>query len=222
MATRWTLGGDANEPHRLAAFWAAALGYVAEPGFESADAASIIDPDGVGPVIGWLRKPEAKVAKNRFHIDIRVAGDGPWDMAERERMIRSRVPVLVDLGATAARRTLRIVAVKRTRAARAARKRKRRMDSVEHDLSTEQWTALQEAWGGCAYCGASDRPLQRDCVLPISRGGRYTVENVVPACGSCNASKCNDEVTGWLRRKKLDERAFLVRHYEIVSTLGQS
>ena len=57
--------------------------------------------------------------------------------------------------------------------------------------------------------------LQKDCVLPISRGGRYTLANVVPACRSCNASKCNDEVTGWLRRKKLDERAFLVRFAEL-------
>ncbi|GAA4729009.1 hypothetical protein GCM10025782_29770 [Pedococcus ginsenosidimutans] len=69
------------------------------------------------------------------------------------------------------------------------------------------------------YCGATDRPLQRDCVLPISRGGRYTLDNVAPACGSCNSSKCNDEVTGWLRRKRLDERAFLVRHLEIKSAL---
>lgn len=89
------------------------------------------------------------------------------------------------------------------------------MDAVEHDLSPEQWTALQESWGGCAYCGATGTPLQRDCVLPISRGGRYTLANIAPACSSCNASKCNDEVTGWLRRKKLDERAFLVRHAEI-------
>ena len=99
----------------------------------------------------------------------------------------------------------------RTRRARAARKRQRRMASVEHDLSAAEWAALQEAWGGCAYCGATGRPLQKDCVLPISRGGRYTLLNVVPACRSCNASKCNDEVTGWLRRKRLDERAFLVR-----------
>ena len=89
-----------------------------------------------------------------------------------------------------------------------------------HDLSDTEWIALRAAWGGCAYCGATDRPLQRDCVLPISRGGRYTLDNVVPACGSCNASKCNDEVTGWLRRKRLDERAFLVRHLEIRSALA--
>ena len=94
------------------------------------------------------------------------------------------------------------------------------MASVEHDLSVEQWTALKEAWGGCAYCGATGTPLQRDCVQALSRGGRYTLENIAPACGSCNASKCNDEVTGWLRRKRLDERAFLLRHLEIGAALA--
>ncbi len=94
------------------------------------------------------------------------------------------------------------------------------MDLVEHDLSDSQWVALKQAWGGCAYCGAADKVLQRDCVLPISRGGRYTLDNVVPACASCNASKCNDEVTGWLRRKKYDERAFLERHLEVAATFS--
>ena len=99
------------------------------------------------------------------------------------------------------------------------------MAKVEHDLTDEQWSALQVASAvkvggpGCASCGVADRPLQRDCVLPISRGGRYTVRNVVPACGPCNASKCNDEVTGWLRRKRLDERAFLTRLVEIGASL---
>ncbi|NEK86681.1 HNH endonuclease [Blastococcus saxobsidens] len=94
------------------------------------------------------------------------------------------------------------------------------MDAVEHDLSAEQWGAVQEAWGGCAYCRATGTPLQRDCVLALSRGGRYTLDNIAPACASCNASKCNDEVTGWLRRKRLDERAFLVRHAEIRAALA--
>ncbi|MBD8868786.1 HNH endonuclease [Nocardioides donggukensis] len=110
--------------------------------------------------------------------------------------------------------------VTRSRAARYARRRKRRMDRVEHDLSEAQWAALQAAWGGCAYCGATGAALQRDCVLPISRGGRYTLDNVAPACGPCNASKCNHEVTGWLRRKKYDERAFLERHVRISTRLA--
>lgn len=92
------------------------------------------------------------------------------------------------------------------------------MARVLHDLTDAQWDALKTSWGGCAYCGASGS-MQKDCVQAISRGGRYTLGNVVPACGSCNASKCNAEVTGWLRRKKLDERGFLVRHYEISAEL---
>jgi len=95
------------------------------------------------------------------------------------------------------------------------------MDRVEHGLSDTRWAALSAAWGGCAYCGATGRPLQRDCVLPISRGGRYTLGNVVPACGPCNASKGNQEVTGWLRRKRFDERAFLVRHLKIGAELAR-
>jgi 5-methylcytosine-specific restriction endonuclease McrA len=90
---------------------------------------------------------------------------------------------------------------------------------VAHDLTDAQWQALLDAWGGCAYCGTSASSFQKDCVLPISRGGRYTLDNVVPACRSCNASKCNVEVTAWLRRKRLDERRFLVRHVELTTQL---
>lgn len=65
-------------------------------------------------------------------------------------------------------------------------------------------------------------PLQRDCVLALSRGGRYTLTNIVPACRSCNASKSNDEVTSWMRRRKLDERSFLTRHYQLSANLVAS
>ncbi len=100
MATWWTLGCDADDPHRLADFWARALGYISEPGYDYPDGASIIDPDGRGPAISWLRVPEGKTAKNRVHIDIRVAGEGATDAIERDRLIRAKVPELVALGAS--------------------------------------------------------------------------------------------------------------------------
>ena len=112
------------------------------------------------------------------------------------------------------------MATSRSRGARYARRRARRLARHEHDLTDGQWLALQQAWGGCAYCGVVRDDLQRDCVLAISRGGRYTLDNVVPACRSCNASKCNDEVTGWMRRKRLDERSFLLRFAEITVALA--
>jgi 5-methylcytosine-specific restriction endonuclease McrA len=95
------------------------------------------------------------------------------------------------------------------------------MAAVEHDLTDEHWVALVEAWGGCAYCGADAGPLQKDCVQALSRGGRYTLANVAPACRSCNASKCNTEVTSWMRRKRLDERDFLLRHRRITVELTE-
>jgi Glyoxalase-like domain len=103
VATHWTLGCDAADPQRIAAFWASALGYVAEPGYEDPAGASIIDPDGVRPAIGFLRVPEPKTAKNRMHIDIRVAGEPPWDMAEREQLIRAKVSELAAAGASLVR-----------------------------------------------------------------------------------------------------------------------
>lgn len=103
--------------------------------------------------------------------------------------------------------------------ARYARRRQRRLSRVDNDLTDQQWFEILDAWEGCAYCGETGPALQRDCVQPISRGGRYTVENVVPACASCNASKHNSEVTGWMRRKKLDEGAFLLRHATFLRAL---
>jgi hypothetical protein len=56
-----------------------------------------------GPAIGWLRVPEPKAAKNRVHIDLRVAGEPPWDWAERARLIESKVEQLSAAGATKVR-----------------------------------------------------------------------------------------------------------------------
>ena len=101
MATSWTVGCDAADPQTLAAFWAAALGDVLEPGFDGPDNASIIDPGGHAPAIGFLRVPEGKTAKNRVHLDVRVTeGRAP---GEHEQLIRTEVGRLVDLGATAVR-----------------------------------------------------------------------------------------------------------------------
>lgn len=103
MSTHWTLGCDARDPQSLARFWADALGYILEPGFDEPEATSIIDPAGVGPAISWLRVPEPKTAKNRVHIDIRVAGEPPWDWAQRTELIRAKVAELASARATVVR-----------------------------------------------------------------------------------------------------------------------
>ena len=62
----------------------------------------------------------------------------------------------------------------RTRAATYARRRKRRMARVEHDLSDDQWVALMEAWGGCAYCGGDAAPAEGQHVADLARWPLHT------------------------------------------------
>ena len=49
---------------------------------------------------------------------------------------------------------------------------------------------LLEKWGRtCAYCGATDTPLQIDHVRPKARGGSDRVSNLALACRPCNQAK---------------------------------
>ena len=40
----------------------------------------------------------------------------------------------------------------------------------------------------CVYCG-SDNQLTQDHIVPLSKGGTHTADNIVPACQRCNSSK---------------------------------
>lgn len=41
----------------------------------------------------------------------------------------------------------------------------------------------------CTYCGATDRRLTIDHILPKSKGGKSTFENCVASCKQCNSKK---------------------------------
>jgi Glyoxalase-like domain len=118
MATPWTITFDCASAPAMAAFWKEALGYVDAPpprGWDTwedwlrhfdvpedewDDGATLVDPDGVAPRIGFLKVPEGKTVKNRIHLDVQVGGgrDQPWD--ERAERIEARVHRLVAAGGT--------------------------------------------------------------------------------------------------------------------------
>jgi Glyoxalase-like domain len=126
MPTRFQLVIDCADPELLARFWAAALGYALEQppdGFATWNdwrrdiglpdgelgmgADSIIDPGGAGPRIWFHMLPDAKVVKNRLHLDIHASTTGPYlssiraiPIEVRKQRVDAEARRLVDLGAT--------------------------------------------------------------------------------------------------------------------------
>jgi 5-methylcytosine-specific restriction enzyme A len=59
------------------------------------------------------------------------------------------------------------------------------------DLRASQWWKRRCAKGECHYCGRSTPPreLTMDHIVPLSRGGKSSKGNLVPACKVCNTKK---------------------------------
>lgn len=55
-------------------------------------------------------------------------------------------------------------------------------------LTADDWALVLEVYGSaCLACGAPDVTI--DHVIPVSKGGLNTIDNVQPLCGRCNSSK---------------------------------
>lgn len=64
-----------------------------------------------------------------------------------------------------------------------------RARSAEGSFSAREWYSLVESHGArCGYCGASG-PLEADHRIPLARGGANSIDNIIPACASCNRRK---------------------------------
>lgn len=55
--------------------------------------------------------------------------------------------------------------------------------------------------GPCFYCGSYAK-MEADHVIPISKGGRHSIGNLVPACRKCNISKTGKLLIVWKYERK--------------------
>ena len=118
MPTSIQIVFDANDPARLADFWALTLGYIIQPppeGFGSwddwaqsmgipeenwNDARALVDPDGTGPRLFFQKVPEGKTAKNRVHLDVNAGGSHETPTDERRIRVDAEVERLIAAGAS--------------------------------------------------------------------------------------------------------------------------
>jgi predicted enzyme related to lactoylglutathione lyase len=87
----YTITLDAADPHRLADFWTAMLGYKVV--YDSADEVAIDKPDESGPVVLLIKVPDAKAGKNRMHLDL-----NPDDQAAEVERALALGATQVDIG----------------------------------------------------------------------------------------------------------------------------
>ena len=70
------------------------------------------------------------------------------------------------------------------------RNRKSRIKAERLDFTEQDWARLVARYRGrCAYCGERPDTLHREHVIPIARGGRHSIGNILPSCPTCNYRK---------------------------------
>lgn len=80
-------------------------------------------------------------------------------------------------------------------------RRRARLLNAENTLTTQEWNdILQDCGYRCSYCNNTGKMTQ-DHIVPLSKGGSHTKDNVVPACGTCNSSKGNKNLILWMAQK---------------------
>lgn len=69
------------------------------------------------------------------------------------------------------------------------RERRARLANCEGSYTHDEWIELLRKYDNkCLQCGSLEN-LEADHVIPISKGGNNSIENIQPLCGKCNRKK---------------------------------
>lgn len=62
-------------------------------------------------------------------------------------------------------------------------------------VTREEWESLlEDCENKCLCCGVTNVKLAMDHIMPLSRGGAHSIDNIQPLCKSCNSRKKNKHI----------------------------
>lgn len=80
--------------------------------------------------------------------------------------------------------------------------------------------AVKEKFQGrCAYCGQKPEKIHIDHIKPVIRGGDNSIENLLPACFSCNNYKMSFDLEGF--RAELTQQVHRARAHSLNFRLAE-
>ncbi len=81
--------------------------------------------------------------------------------------------------------------------------RRMKKDELAATLTPEEWEVIKREFSNqCAYCGKVKK-LDQEHFIPLSAGGEYTHNNIIPACKSCNSSKRDKDFFAWYPQQSI-------------------
>ena len=74
--------------------------------------------------------------------------------------------------------------------------------TLPNTLTDEEWEESKAEFDYCcAYCGKPIDRFYKDHFIPVSAGGGYTKDNIIPTCAWCNTSKHNYPFEEWYKKQ---------------------
>lgn len=85
-------------------------------------------------------------------------------------------------------------------------KRRSLEKEIAATLTVSQWENIKSDFNNrCAYCG-KESPLEQEHFIPLTKGGEYTINNIIPACKSCNSGKKTKDFFKWYPEQKFYDK----------------
>ena len=92
-----------------------------------------------------------------------------------------------------------------------SKEKQRNMETPDYRF--EDWRAVMLHFGGsCCFCGVKEgrakvAKMDRDHLVAISKGGKTTRDNIVPACRKCNRGRGNKDWREWFKAQDFYDAA---------------